>query len=226
MHTLLKTIGIRLLWALISATLLICILWAGLHWLIVPRIDEFKPAIQAQASRALGLQVQIGKIQPQGGWWVPWFEINDIVLLDAQGREALRLPRVLAAVSPHSVIQAQFEHLVIERPELDIRKDAQGQIWVAGLNTQVQGDGQGANWFFSQPEFVVTQGLVRWKDETRGGKDAEVLQLSQVDFSMKNPANTHQLRLDFTPAPEWGGRISLRAKFHQLPWQLERGVVC
>ena len=218
MHSLLKTIGIRLLWALISATLLICILWAGLHWLIVPRIDEFKPAIQAQASRALGLQVQIGKIQPQGGWWVPWFEINDIVLLDAQGREALRLPRVLAAVSPHSVIQAQFEHLVIERPELDIRKDAQGQIWVAGLNTQVQGDGQGANWFFSQPEFVVTQGLVRWKDETRGGKDAEVLQLSQVDFSMKNPANTHQLRLDFTPAPEWGGRISLRAKFHQLPW--------
>lgn len=218
LHPLLKSAATRLLWALISVSLLICFLWTGLHLLIVPRIDSYKQAIQDQASRALGLHIEIGHIQSQGGWWVPWFEINEVVLFDAQGHEALRLPRVLAAISPHALVQGQFEHLVIERPELDIRKDEQGQIWIAGLSARVQGDSTGANWFFSQPEFVVQKGRVRWKDETRGGKDAAVLQLTDVDFLMKNPANTHQLRLDITPPAEWGQRLSLRGKFHQLPW--------
>ena len=217
--SLLKRCGTALLWTLIGVSLLICLAWTSLHWLIVPRIDDYKQTIQVQASQALGLQVRIGHVQALGGWWVPWFEVTDIVLLDAQGKEALRLPRVLAAISPHSLVQAQFEHLVIERPELDIRKDAQGQIWVAGLSTQSPSDGKGANWFFSQPEFVVSQGLVRWRDETRGGSDGETLQLTQVNFSMKNPANTHQVRLDFTPPAQWGEPISLRGKFHQLPWR-------
>jgi uncharacterized protein YhdP len=133
----------------------------------VPRIGDYREALQQQATRALGLRVEIGQIRSQGGWLVPWFELSDIQLYDRQGREALSLPRVLAAVSPLSVLRGKFEQLDIEQPELEIRRDAEGNVWVAGLDTSVGGDGGGADWFFSQPEFVVRGGVVHWRDESR-----------------------------------------------------------
>ncbi|MFM1981126.1 MAG: hypothetical protein RLZ68_2391, partial [Pseudomonadota bacterium] len=76
--------------------------WSALHIFIVPRIDDYREVLQQQASRAIGLRIEIGRIQTQGGWLVPWFDITDVQLFDREGREALRLPRVLAAVSPLS----------------------------------------------------------------------------------------------------------------------------
>ena len=133
----------------------VLVAWSALHIFIVPRIGDYREVMQQQASRALGVRVEIGRISMQGGWWVPWLELGDIQLFDKEGREALRLPRVLAAVSPRSVLFGQFEQLDIEQPELEIRRDVEGHVWVAGLDTGASGDGSGADWFFSQPEFVV-----------------------------------------------------------------------
>jgi uncharacterized protein (TIGR02099 family) len=200
----------------------VLIAWGALHVFIVPRIGEYREVLQQQASRTLGVRVEIGSINAQGGWWVPWFELSDIQLYDHEGREALRLPRVLAAVSPRSVLWGQFEQLDIEQPELEIRRDAQGHVWVAGLDTSVAGDGSGADWFFSQPEFVVRQGLVHWRDESRSSHlqaTAPVLTLQGVDISIRNRWFRHEMRADVTPPEALGQRLSGRGKFYQLPWQ-------
>ena len=157
-------------WALALVVLTwvaVLIAWSALHIFIVPRIGDYREVLQQQASRAMGVRIDIGSIRMQGGWWVPWFEVKDLVLFDREGREALRLPHVLAAVSPRSVLLGQFEQLAVEQPELEIRRDADGHVWVAGLDTSAAGDGRGADWFFSQPEFVVRQGVVHWRDESR-----------------------------------------------------------
>jgi uncharacterized protein (TIGR02099 family) len=193
--------------------------WAALHVFIVPRIGDYRELLQQQASRAVGMRVQIGSIRAQGGWLVPAFEINEVQLLDAQGREALRLPRVLAAISPRSVLRGQFEQLVIDQPELDIHRDSQGHVWVAGLNTGVAGDGSAADWFFAQPEFVVRQGMVHWRDESRHGVNGPTLSLTQVDVVMRNQWRHHHLRVDVTPPSDFGQRLSLLGKFQQTPWQ-------
>lgn len=200
----------------------VLVAWSALHIFIVPRIDDYREVLQQQASRAMGLRVEIGSIRAQGGWWVPWFEANDMVLFDRQGREALRLPRVRAAVSPRSVIWGQFEQLDIEQPELEIRRDADGHVWVAGLDTGAARDGSGADWFFSQPEFVVRQGVVHWRDESRPSTTqaaAPVLTLQAVDVTVKNHGFQHELRADVTPPETLGRRLSVRGKFYQLPWQ-------
>ena len=204
------------------AWVVVLVAWSALHIFIVPRIGDYREVLQQQASRAMGVRVDIGSISTQGGWWVPWFEVNDIVLFDREGREALRLPRVLAAVSPRSVLLGQFEQLDIEQPELEIRRDAAGHVWVAGLDTGVAGDGSGADWFFSQPEFVVRQGVVHWRDESRPSAAqtiAPALTLRGVDVSVKNHGFQHELRLDATPPDALGQRMSVRGKFYQLPWQ-------
>jgi len=196
--------------------------WSALHIFIVPRIGDYREVMQQQATRALGLRVEIGSITAQGGWLVPWFELNDIQLYDREGREALSLPRVLAAMSPRSVLLGQFEQLDIEQPELEIRRDANGHVWVAGIDTGAAGDGSGADWFFSQPEFVVRGGLIHWRDDSRTSAaqtPAPVLTLQGVDLSIKNQWFQHALRADLTPPEAFGQRLSVRGKFYQPPWQ-------
>jgi uncharacterized protein (TIGR02099 family) len=195
--------------------------WSALHIFIVPRIGDYREVLQQQATRALGLRVEIGQIRAQGGWLVPWFELNDIQLYDREGREALSLPRVLAAVSPLSVLGGKFEQLDIEQPEIEIRRDADGHVWVAGLDTSVGGDGAGADWFFSQPEFLVRGGVVHWRDESRAATSqtsAPVLTLQGVDVSIQNQWFRHELRADLTPPEALGKRLSVRGKFIQAPW--------
>jgi len=196
--------------------------WSALHIFIVPRIGDYREMLQQQASSATGVRVVIGSIRAQGGWLVPWFEATDIQLLDREGHEALRLPRVLAAISPRSVLFGQFEQLDIEQPELEIRRDANGHVWVAGLDTSVSGDGSGADWFFSQPEFIVRQGVVQWRDDSRPSAAqtaAPVLTLQGVDVSMRNQWFRHELRVDATPPEALGQRVSVHGKFYRLPSQ-------
>ena len=198
----------------LSAWLAFLGVWGALHWVIVPRIDDFRPWLEDQASRALGLSVRIGAVSAQSTGLVPSFELNQVRFLDAQGREALRLPRVVLALSPRSLLNQGFEQLYVDQPELDIRRAADGRIFVAGLEmTQLQGrDPAAADWFFSQREFVIHQGRVRWTDEMRG---APALALSQVNLLVRNAGRRHDIRLDATPPPAWGERFSLQGRLQQ-----------
>ncbi|NDP62492.1 YhdP family protein [Polaromonas sp.] len=204
-----------LLWLVAAAWLLFGLSWGVLHGWIVPRIAEFRPQLEAQASRALGVPVRIGRITGKSLGAIPSFELHDVVLLDAQGREAVRLPHVLGALSPSSLWGLGFEQLVIERPEVDIRRAADGKIFVGGLDVSKDtdtGHSAVADWLFSQTEFVVRGGTLRWTDEMR---PAPPLALGQVDAVMRNSRHRHLMRLDATPPAEWGERFSLRAIFRQ-----------
>ncbi|WP_372827962.1 YhdP family protein, partial [Polaromonas sp.] len=189
--------------------------WAVLHGWIVPRIADFRPRLEAAATQALGAPVRIGQITARSGGLMPSFELRDVTLLDVQGREALRLPRVLAAVSPASLWGLGFEQIFIDQPELDIRRAADGKIYVAGLDVlQNRSDGgsAAADWFFSQTEVVIRGGTVRWSDDLR---QVPVLALSQVDWTSRNPGQRHLMRLDATPPAAWGERFSLRGVFRE-----------
>ena len=202
------------LWLLLAGWLVLLLAWGALHGWIVPRIGELRPDLEIEAGRVLGVPVRIGAINARSEGLIPSFELKDVVLLDPQGRAALRLPRVLAALSPRSLWNLGFHQLYIESPELDIRRAADGRIWVAGLDfsRSSDNDGRAADWFFRQTEFVIRNGTVRWTDEIRGA--APVL-LEQVDFVSRNSLRRHALRLDATPPPAWGERFTLRGLFRQ-----------
>ena len=202
------------LWLLLAAWLVLVLAWGALHAWIVPRIGELRPELEIEAGRVLGVPVRIGAIAARSEGLIPSFELNDVVLLDPQGREALRLPRVLAALSPRSLWNLGFEQLYIDRPQLDVRRAADGRIFVAGLDFSASSgnDGRAADWFFRQTEFVIRNGTVRWTDELRA---APPLALAQVDFVMRTGARRHALRLDATPPPAWGARFSVRGLFGQ-----------
>ena len=203
------------LWLLLAAWLVLALAWGALHVFIVPRIGELRPELELRASRVLGVPVRIGRIQALSEGFVPSFELTDVVLLDPSGHAALTLPRVLAALSPRSLLHLGFEQLYIDRPELDIHRDKAGRINIAGLDFSRRpqgGDSGAADWFFSQSEFVIKDGTVRWSDDMRG---APPLALEHVDFVMRNAGRGHRVRLDATPPADWGDRFSVRGIFRE-----------
>jgi uncharacterized protein (TIGR02099 family) len=207
-----------LLGLLVGAWLLLALSVLVLHIWIVPRIADYRPALEAQASRAIGVPVRIGSIGTRSGGLFPTIELGDVVLLDANGHESLRLTRVLASFSPRSLWRLSFEQLYIEGPQVEMRRDAQGRIHVAGLDLQTDtgtgtgGGDAGTDWFFSQREVVVQGGTVRWTDELR---QAPPLLLTDVMLVARNAGLRHTMRLDATPPAGWGQRLSLRGDLRQ-----------
>lgn len=232
----LKTLSVLtrlLLWLVLAAWASLALTWAALHFWIVPRIDDWRPELERWATRAVGVTVKVGAIRAESaagslpGWTgflpnlAPELDLRDVQLFDAQGRSALRLPSVRATLSPRSVWRLGFVQLHIDSPVLDVRRTAQGHIVVAGLDLSGTGpdDPAVADWFFSQPEFVIRNGTVRWTDELRGQPP---LALSALDFVLRNGVRRHAFRLDATPPADWGQRLSLRGQFNEPLLDLRR----
>jgi uncharacterized protein (TIGR02099 family) len=217
---------------LAAAWAVLLVAWLVLQWAILPHVNDWRGPIERQASRALGIPVRIGHIEVQSRGAIPALRLDDVVLYDGQRREALRLPHVAAAVSARSLLSfsLRFEQLLIDGAQLQVRRDTQGRVFVAGLQLHSGdgGDSAAADWFFEQREFAIRHGSVRWIDEQR---NAPPLQLDDVDLVVRNGLERHALRLDATPPPAWGRRFTLRGEFRQPllaragDWQRWRGTV-
>jgi len=210
---LLRTVLRSLLWLAVAACSLVVIASLTLHWGILPHIAQWRTPIELRASRALGVPVRIGDITVRSSGWVPSFELRDVVLLDPQQRPALTLPRVAAAIAPRALLgwQLNFEQLLIEGAQLEVRRDAAGRITVGGLAlATAEGDGAAADWFFRQHEVTIRGGTLRWTDEMRG---APPLTLSDVQFVVRNRLLRHDMSLTATPDAAWGERFSLAGEF-------------
>jgi uncharacterized protein YhdP len=213
--TLLKAGAFFARWALrilVLAWVTVLLAWGALHAVIVPRIDEWRPWLQVQASAVLGHPVRIGSIVARSTGLIPALELQNVQLLDDSGRVGLALARVQVAVSPRSLLARGFEQIYIDQPTIEIRRTADGQIWVAGiaLQTASQEDPAVADWVFSQPELALRGGTVRWVDEQRG---TAPLELTNVDLVLRNRLLGHSVRLDATPPASWGARLSVMGRF-------------
>ncbi|MDP2742778.1 MAG: DUF3971 domain-containing protein, partial [Hydrogenophaga sp.] len=230
----LKTFSVAarlLLWLVLASWSMFALTWGTLHWWIVPRIGEWRPELERWASTAVGVPVKVGAISAETisakrgllPSFAPVIELQDVRLFDAQGRAALELPQVRVALSVASIWRGGVEQVVVDRPVLDVRRTSEGRIEVAGLDLSGPGpdDDAATDWFFSQREFAIRQGTVRWTDDLRGQPP---LALSALDFVVRNTGRNHHFRLDATPPEEWGERFSLVARFREPLLTLGQGT--
>lgn len=189
------------------------ILFLMLRYAILPNIDYYKGDIERMASRALGNQVSIARIYASWHGLHPSLFLGDVILRDKQARQVLSLPSVAASVSWWSMLagQPRFASLEIIRPELDIRRDAAGQVYVAGIALGAGADdGEGADWAFKQDEIVIREGRLHWTDQLRGAPE---LALENVNMVLLNNWNHHRFALKATPPPGLAQPIDIRADF-------------
>lgn len=225
--------ALRIAWrlafgGLFAAWSLLLLAWLILQWGILPRVEQWRPQIEARASNALGVPVTIGAVRVRSGGWMPLIELDDVVLAaladGVTGGEALRLPRVSAALSARSLLglELRFEQLHVQGAALEVRRDRAGRLFVAGIELvppqvapRADEGSPALDWLLAQHEVAVRDGRVRWVDELRGAASVE---LTGVDFVLRNGLASHDIRLDATPPNEAGERFSLVGRFAHPVW--------
>ncbi len=213
-----------LMWLVAAAWLSFGLFWGVLHFVIVPRIDTLRPWLEEQASRSLGIGVRIGNVEAVSNGLIPSIALHGVQLIDKDGRVALMLPTVSAAISPRSLAAGRLEQLYVEGAALDIRRAKDRSIWIAGLQLSALDNAPDAasDWLFSQPEVAIRHGQVRWTDETR---NAAPLELSDVDFVLRNRHFSHALRLDANLPSHWGERFTVQGNFSHPVLALHAGDI-
>ncbi len=221
-----RVFAIVMRWAVLTvAALLLAAVaaWAALHWLIVPRIDDFRPRLAAWASQALGAPVSIGALTVQSNALLPAIAAQDVRVQGPDGAPGVQVPRALVVFSVASLLRGGLEQLVIDEPKLTLRRTVQGRLLIGGIDVSgdATADTRAADWLFSQEEIAVRGARVRWLDEMH--PEQAPVQWQQVDLVLRNGLRRHQLRLDATPEAAWGERITLIGRFRQPLLALHAG---
>jgi len=190
------------------------ILFLALRWVVLPNIDHYKHDIESLATRAVGQPVVIDRIYASWKGLRPQLILGDVVMRDARGQTALHLPSVSATLSWWSVPAGglRFESLEFHRPQVDVRREADGKLYAAGiyLDLDKKGDGKSADWLLSQREVVVREGHITWTDMQRGSAP---LQLEDVTALMLNKWHRHQFAFKATPPAAMAAPLDVRADF-------------
>jgi len=191
-----------------------CALFLTLRYGILPEIDSYKGNIEQMVSRAVGRPVTIAAIDASWSGLRPQLQLTEVAIHDQNGQTVLALPQVSATFSWTTVLVAspRFENLTIVKPDLSIRRDVNGQLFIADLPVASDSNNSaGADWLLSQREIVIRDGSVRWRDDKRGAVE---LALQGVNLVLQNQWHQHQLALKATPPPALAAPIDVRANFY------------
>jgi hypothetical protein len=171
-----------LLTLVVVAYFLFCGLFLGLRYVVLPNVGYYKAEVEHIVSKTVGNPISIGTIQASWHGLQPRLVLDNVVVHDKGGQPALTLPQVAATISWRSALvgAVRLASLEINKPDLQIERDAQGNLFVAGIlvNSKQENDGAGAEWLLAQRKIVIRGGQVRWRDDLR---KAPELVLANID---------------------------------------------
>jgi uncharacterized protein (TIGR02099 family) len=206
------------LWLRVLEWLAWCTLFAvaavvlALRYWLLPHVQDYRVQIVATLSRSIGLPVSIGTIEAEWQGLRPRLDFTDVRIYDHAGRVALVLPLVKNVVSWRSLLflDLRLRSLTVEAPQLTVRRDAAGEIYIAGMQLSGAAPGGGfSDWVLGQREIVVRNAEIEWRDETRG---APPLALHAVNFRLRNAGARHFMGLSARPPDDLGADLELRAE--------------
>jgi uncharacterized protein (TIGR02099 family) len=232
-------------WALgmgLGVLLLCMAAWWYLLTQIVPKIEQWRGPATEEITRHLGgSRIFIGQMKGFSQGWRPSVVMSDVRLLDPDGHEGLRLPKLTAQLSlqtlwPSNLWQQRvvFHDIVLESPHVVVRRDRLGRWHVAGMritaDTPTSNDQPGLSWLLSQHHVQVMQGTVAWFDEWLSpGQSLDASRtLQQVDIQLSTRGSwfnrLHEWRLQATPPASIGRRLTLVSDMRQPWWRSPLGT--
>jgi uncharacterized protein (TIGR02099 family) len=181
------------------------------HW-VLPDIESYREDIERIVSERTRQKVTIGAIHAQWEGLRPQLVLERVTVHDAAGRAALELSRIDNTLSWWSVpaLELRFHSLDIYRPTLNIRRDAQDVVSIAGVEIAEGGGGGGnpfADWLLRQREIEIHDATIVWNDERR---KAPQLELKNVHLHLVSSGGRHRFGLLATPPRELAAPLDVR----------------
>lgn len=210
-----------LFWGVLAVVAVFLVACLGLRYLVLPKIDQWRPQIEQYASRALGAPVRIGSIAADWSGLDPQLHLTGVQFFDGpdKSRPAVDLPSVDAVVGWRSVfrLSPRLLSLSIKGADLTVRRDAAGLLWVAGMSfdpdqLQSEGDSPMLIWLSQQRQLALTDTTVRWLDEKR---QAPQLVFSHVDALLRNGVLSHHFALHLTPPQALSAGVTVRGELRR-----------
>ena len=189
----------------------------AVRFIVFPNIDQYKDDIASFASKKLGQKITIGDIKTGWEGISPHFSLKDIELFDTENRSAFHLNNAEANISWFSIplLHPHLSSLVINQPEITIRRKADGSIYLAGIDLSGPSNPDFTNWLLSQREVSIKNAQVIWLDELR---KAPPLSLNQLNLTLSNPTwrslfGQHQFELSALPSTGTNQAITANGRF-------------
>ena len=182
----------------------------GLRYYILPNIDAYRGDLERTLTRAIGQRIAIGDISAEWQGLRPQFSFDNVVVYDNSGRPALALGRIDNSLSWLSllVLEPRFESVRMYEPHLEVRRAADGTLWIAGIAWKDSTEGGSlADWVFRQRSISITDASIVWTDEQRR---APALALKNVRLTLENEYFRHRFALTANTPPELAGAIDVR----------------
>lgn len=210
--------GVLLLGLLMAAAVL------NLRYWVLPNIEQYHEKITTSVSQAVGQPVLIGRIEADWDGVGPHLRLSDIRILNEQGETALALQRVDLVVSWMTFLvgELRLASLEVDKPELLVRRDAQGALQISGipLTSQTQSSGtKFSNLLLQQSRIVVRDAQISWLDEK---KAAPLLVFKDVNLLIRNNWHHHRFAMRALPPAELSTQLDVRGDlfgntFEDLP---------
>ena len=187
-----------------------------LRYLVLPHIDNYKPNIVQGLSQVLGQKVVIGNIYANWDGLNPHISVFNVDIYDQQNRVALSLGHIEGSLSWTSIplFSPRLASFSIYQPELTIRREKDGTIYVAGVSMSGPSKPAFPNWLLSQAKVNVIDANIVWQDDMRG---APALNLDKLNLQLENPAwdslrGRHEFSISATPSAGSSKPIDIRGK--------------
>ncbi len=186
-----------------------------LRYWVLPDIESYRPDIEQAASFGLGRRVTISSVEADWRGLNPYLALHDVAVYDEDNRPALKLGLVESTLSWSSLwhFGLRQQSLVLWRPNVVVRRDHSGQIFIAGmpLAKSASGDGKAADWLLSQEQIAVRDAGVTWIDEQRAAPE---LALEHVEFQLDNSGVRHRFALRAQPPRDHASLLDLRGDLY------------
>jgi uncharacterized protein (TIGR02099 family) len=186
------------------------LVFLGVRHGVLPNVPAYRAEVAGLLSRSLGRPVEIASLSAEWRGLHPTFRIGGLTVKDAAGRPALTLDRVEAEPAWMSLLlmRLRLNRLEIDSPDLAIRRDADGRLFVAGLAVQADGgEGDFAQWLFDQRRIQIRNARLTWHDALRG---ADPLVLDKLEFRLDNSGSHHRFGLTAHPPSRLAAALDLR----------------
>jgi uncharacterized protein (TIGR02099 family) len=204
--------GIRLLgWGMFGAWLLFAILLLVLRFAVLPKVGEYRSAVEQAASRVVGQPVRIGRLEARWQGLNPDLVLDDVVVEDRHGVPAFSLTRVEGVLSWQTLwrLRPTLALLAFDGPVLHVRRETSGKITVAGMATEDESDPAFAEWVLEQKRIRIRDATIVWEDRLR---NAPPLVLEDLQLALDNSGRRHRFGVSAAPPDHLASRVDIRGE--------------
>ncbi|MDR2365362.1 MAG: hypothetical protein LBD68_05845, partial [Zoogloeaceae bacterium] len=224
------------LWLLFALYLGFSALTLALRFWVMPELPRYQPEIEALASRVLGTNLSLGRLEARWSGLNPGVSLHDVRIFNAEGEVALRLTRVDGVLSWRSLLSLwrgmpTFTLLSLEKPELLIQRDREGKLFVAGLPIPAREEdgenGAALQWLLAQQRIRIHDARIVWRDDLHA---APPLALQSASLEWRNRGRRHRFGLTARPPAHLAAALDVRGELSDdtadtANWRTWRGQI-